>query len=360
MTDSKQQELIPCMDARFQQALIKAYYALAPFDSETYPEKETLVCLYNKATNLMQEATKPTLNGQLRNISLYCLSHLIYENPDLAYFFPNSQNPKDLLHLAIEKNNPYLIDAVLFYRHKGWKSCLKKEDQLSMALMAFAAPRDNFDLGMKLVQAGASLTFIPHYKDLGLEDTQDTPLLYYLKLTPQLHSTKKIPCLTDIPHEKMISLLTHQDSQGENVFSIMCQKSSPYEIKSMFDFIQTFENDKDYTQAINFVHSQKYLENRLNRLSLIEHEKERENLSYVFYMAPHHISSAKASLGKTVQATTGVVQNAVHSVKETLIAIQGEFNFNEPTPLRKITSSTPSQEIKNKIIEAYLPGLEPT
>ena len=47
------QELIQPTDARFHQKLVEGYYALAPFDSETHPDRYALDMDYRHALLLL-------------------------------------------------------------------------------------------------------------------------------------------------------------------------------------------------------------------------------------------------------------------------------------------------------------------
>ena len=91
----------------------------------------------------------------------------------------------------------------------------------------------------------------------------------------------------------------------------------------------------------------------------IEQESDRNYLSYVYYLAGfRNIKSNKAqssSLEKTAQA----VNNAVSSVKETLNALQGEFDFGTPVAPRVVVKATVPTPVQEQIIEDYLPGLGP-
>ena len=353
------QELIQPSDARFHQKLVEGYYALAPFDSETHADRYALDMDYRHAVSLMKEVSQHPTKSSFQNTTLYCLSRLIYDNPDVASYVPDKKHPKDLLHLAIEMNDARIIAAVLEFTRKNWTSALKNKDQLDMALMAFAAPRDDFKLGMQLVRAGASLTFVPDYKALGLEPTGDTPLMYYLKLPAHQYIAKKLPSTESFPYGNNVPLLTHQNADGETLFSLLCKTGYPFEVKTMCEVIRNLPQEADYKAAVNLEKAKAYLEKRLDRLDPIEHESDRNHLSYVYYLAGFRNIKSNKTPPSSLEMTAQAVNNAVSSVKETLNALQGEFDFGTPVPPRVVVKAAVPTPVKEQIIEDYLPGLGP-
>ena len=353
------QELIQPTDARFHQKLVERYYALAPFDSETHPDRYALDMDYHHAVLLMKEVSQHPTKSSFQNTTLYCLSRLIYDNPDVASYVPDKKHPKDLLHLAIETNDARIIAAVLEFTRKNWTSALKNKAQLDMALMAFAAPCDDFKLGMQLVQAGASLTFVPDYKALGLEPIGDTPLMYYLRIPSHRYISKKLPSTENFPYGCNIPLLTHQNADGETLFSLLCKTGYPFEIKTMCEVIRNLPQEADYKAAINLEKAKAYLEKRLDKLDPIEYENDRNHLSYVYYLSGFRNIKSNKTSPTSLEMTAKAVNDAVHSVKETLNALQGEFDFGAPIPPRVVVKAAVPAPVQEQIIEDYLPGLEP-
>ena len=352
------QELIQPSDARFHQKLVDGYYALAPFDSEKHPDRYALNVDYHHAVLLMKEALQHPAQSSFQNTTLYCLSRLIYENPDVASYVPDKKHPKDLLHLAIETDDARIIAAVLQFSRKTWVSPLKNKPQLDMALMAFAAPRDDFKLGMQLVRAGASLTFVPDYRALGLEPIGDTPLMYYLRVPSSRYISKKLPSTDSFPYGSNVPLLTHQNADGETLFSLLCKTGYPAEVKTMCEVIRNLPLEADYKAAIHLEKAKAYLEKRLDRLDPVEHESDRNYLGYVYYLADfRNIKPTKAP--SSLEITAQAVNNAVSSVKETLTALQGEFDFGTPVPPRVVVKAAVPAPVQEQVIEDYLPGLGP-
>ncbi len=354
MEEQDTQTLIQPSDTRFVQRFLAEYYALAPFDSSTHPNRDALDFDYQHAARLIKESIQHPKSSKFQNTTLYCLSRLIYNNPDVAYYVPDKKNPKDLLHLAIETDNPDTVTAVLRFKHKSWICPLKDKKQLNMALMAFAARRETFKLGMMLVYAGASFSFVPNYRAMGLKDTGDNALMYYFKSPSTRHYAKRLPLPTVYDFHKDIALLTHKDSTGETLFSMACKNGYPNDVKNLCDIIRSLPNETDYKTAINLDKSIPYLEKRLDRLNVFEDDATVKDLSYALCMARYrNIPCPQPAAKQSRSQTPDKGNNPPKNVE------QDKFNFDAPVMPRIVAKAAINPHVQEELIDAYLPGLEP-
>lgn len=212
----------------------------------------------------------------------------------------------------------------------------KSQKQKDLALFVFAAKRETFNVAQELIAYGANPNFIPPYTELGLANTGDNALMYYLKQPSNRYYYRMLPSPRYAANLYDKLDLTHHNRSGDSLFTLSIKRALLNEVLELIPLIQQLPTQRRFDLAINWERAQ---------------ERIRKRMPQGNYDRNYPFTEKQEAAIKALKNIKDQARRAI----ETYQAAPKQPRLKEKTPPPPIIVAKQKPVVVNKLIQTELP-----